>query len=291
MSYEQVDIVITDSTAQASPIEGVLVRVYSEDGKTFFTQSTTDEEGAVGFLLETQNYTLRFNKFQVSFLQPQLMTVIAGTNTFDVTGDVCDPPEATDSRLCRASGYFRDITGAAKPYLDMHFVSQFDPILLEDAAILTDKVKLRTDKNGYAQLDLIRNAKYLVVVEAMEDEPLQVTVPDLPSANLPDLLLPRVGSVVFDPVGDISVAVDEEVEITPSVYTSSGVLLEGPSTSDVRWYIADEAVASVSFTSTSLIIRGVSAGTTTLEASRQDSSIIRIPDSPISGVPLNITVT
>lgn len=290
MAYESVDIYVQE--ADSTPIESVLVRVFSEDGSTFFTEATTDATGLAGFTLYTQKYSLRFYKNRVSFSQPQVIEVIeSATNSFDVTGTVLTLPQATNPRLCRCSGYFKDLSGAPRRFLDIQFRTEFSPLLLEGDAVVTEVVRAKTDEDGWASIDLIRNGIYRVTIEAMEDCLRRITVPDLSSCNLPDLLFQVVESVTLTPEGPYALAVDETLEITPVVLTSAGVELEGAASTDVRWSTGDASVASVEASGDILTLRGVATGSTTLEAVRQDESIIRIPSPDITGQPVDITVT
>lgn len=292
MSFEPVDFTVRDSTPGANPVEGVLVKVYNAAGSLFFTQGTTNSGGNVGFLLETQSYSARFYKYQVGFIQPQLFDVLPGSNEFDITADVFELPLATDPRFCKASGFFRSVTGAPHRGLDIHIESLFDPILLDDAGIVDCKDILRSDENGYVCVDLIRGAEYQVVMECMEDCPRTIRVPDQASVNFPDLVFPIVESASFSPDGPWTVAVGAELEVTPTVIASDGRPLE-PATAnlDVIWASSDPDVLSVAVSGDVLTLRGVSAGSAQLTAERRDQSIIRIPNTPILGQPVAVTVT
>lgn len=298
-SYQSVDVVVLDSSALHDPVAGVLVRVLSADGKTLYTQGATDADGRVGFTLYTQLYSLRFYKFQASFQQPQLIEVLEGAggaapdepNEFVVYGETLTLPIASDPRLCRASGYFRDITGAPQRYLDLLFIGQFAPVLLEGAAVVSERRAVRTDDGGFVSIDLIRCAIYTATVEGLEDSLREVRVPDSPSVNLPDLLFPIVQSVSFDPPGPYSLAVGETLELTPTVVGSNKVPLTGVAYGDVVWSTADPLVATVApLTETTLELRGTGAGTTTLLATRLDKSVIAIPEAPIVGSGVSIEV-
>lgn len=289
--YESVDIYVLDDTPLHSPVEGLLVRIFGEDNATFFTQDTTDADGHVGFTLWTQQYNLRFYKQGAQVQQPQLIDVIEGsTNSFNVYATVFVHPIANDPRLCRCSGFFRDITGAPHPWLDMHFLGQFSPILLEGAAVLSERRSIRTDEEGYACIDLIRGACYQVTVEGMEDTLRQISVPDAPSANLPDLLFTVVEEITFDPEGPYNVTVGSTLELTPTVVGSNGVPLEGTANADVHWYSSDDSVLSVDVGVDKITLLGVAAGSADLMAERRDQSIIRIPSIGIVGVPQVVTV-
>lgn len=294
---EQVDVFVRNSTPLQNPIEDVLVQVYSQDGSTFYTQSTTDVSGQVGFLLPANIYSLRFFKNHVGFSQPQLMVVLANPlppqdpNEFDVIGEVFVLPIAQNPRLCQASGFFKDVNGGPKQFLDLHFISRFSPLLLEGDAVVTERQRIKTDENGYASITLIRFGQYEVTMEAREDLPRLITVPDSPSANLPYLLFPVVDRVGFSPTGPYALEVGEDLVVTPTVLDTAGVELEGAATLDVQWASSDDSVAAVLISTDFITLRGVAAGTAELQATRRDDSIIRIPNTAIYGVPQTIVVT
>ncbi len=291
MSFEPVSFLVTDKTPAATPVPNVLVKIYNPAGSVFYTQAVSDENGLASFLLETQDYSARFYKAQVSFQQPQLFTVVeGGPNDFVTRGDVLIPPIATDPRLCRASGFFRNLTGAPKRFLDLHFIAQFDPILLESAAVFTERVAIRTDKDGYAEIDLIRGGNYSAYVEGNEDQARCISVPDTASVNLPDLLLPVVDSVTFAEPGPYSVGVDANLFLTPTVMTSDRRPLDGIAAADVIWRSDNVNVLAVSTTATQVVARGVSPGTANIIATRANQTIIRIPNTPIKGQPVQVTV-
>lgn len=293
MSFETVDVFALDSTPLHSPIQSVLVKVYNPAGSVFFTQGTTDALGHVGFLLETQLYSIRLFKFMVGFTQPVLAEILASpaVNKFNIFGEVFVPPTPTDLRLCRASGFFRDISGSPKRFLDIQVISKFSPILLDGSAVVTERQIIRTDEKGYAQMDLIRGGRYQVTIEAFEDCQREIAVPDTSSVNLPDLLFPVVDRVVFAPLPPYALLVGQTVVVTPTVLASDGRPLTGTDIEDVTWRTVNESIASVTVSSTTLSIRGNGAGITQLTAARNNSSIIRIPDTPIGGQPIDITVT
>lgn len=298
-SYQSVDVTILQKEAPFAPVEGMLVRVFSEDGKVFYTQATTDALGQVGFTLFTQKYTLRFNKFQVTVKQPQVIEVLEGPNgdppavpnAFDVVAESVVPPVATDPRLCRASGYFRDITGAPQRFLDIIFIGQFAPVLLEGAGVLSERRAIRTDDKGFTCVDLIRCAIYTATVEGFEDILREVKVPDSPSVNLPDLLFPVVQSVSFSPAGPFNLLVGDLLDVVPTVTSSSKVPLTGVAAADVTWSTEDPTIATVDPAGDKLVLRGVAAGTTKLLAERLNKSIITLPEAPIVGSGTSIVVT
>jgi len=292
VSFEPVNINV--STALGDPIEGVLIKVYDPTGTTLYSESTTDVNGDAGFLLETLSYTMRLYKFQVGFHQPQHFDVIdtPGSNNFDVLGEPFTLPMATDPRLCRCSGFFRDLDGSPKRFLDIHIIGNFNPILLDEAAIISEERHFRTDDNGYGQIDLIRGAEYTANVESINGRWQRcIRVPDLASCNLPDLLLPIVERVILDPPGPYSLSVGQTLIVTPQVFDSAGVQLTGTAIADVQWKSSDGAILLVAPASTTITLRGNAVGTAQLLATRKNVSIIKIPDLPIVGQPVDVTVS
>jgi len=293
MSFEPVNFVVVDQTA--TPIENVLVKVFDPTGATVFTEGQTNTSGTVSFLLQTQSYSARFFKQQMSFSQPQLFDVLAApaTNTFDVVGTVFVPPTPTDPRFCKASGYFRTISGAPHQGMDLHFRGLFEYLILENNGIGDNKVITRTDKDGFVCIDLIRCARYEVTLQDFEDTPRYIDVPDQATTNLPDLLFPTVGRITFSPAGPFTipgVGVANEITVTPSVFTRDGRQLEGTTTANVKWSTEDETIAVVIPGTETLTLRGTTPGNTKLVATRVDTSIVRIPDSGIIGVPVDLEV-
>lgn len=295
MAYEQVDVYVEREGSVGVPVSGVVVKVYNTEGSLFFTQAETDENGRASFLLAPQSYSLRFYKFQAGFSQPQLISVLSdpltpGTtpNAFTVYASVFDRPMSQDPRLCRASGWFRDVTGAPRAGLDIIFIAQFRPVLLDGALVMDERRSLKTDGQGYGCIDLIRCGQYLVTIENYEDKPRVIRVPSSPSVNLPDLLFPVVSEVVLETV---SVTVGSSLVVAPIVLDSAGVPLPGTARQDVNWSLADDSVASMVVTDTDITLTGLVAGSTELLAERRDTSIIRIPNTGITGVPVSVVVT
>lgn len=289
---ESVNVYVCDSTPSHLPIEGVTVRVFDVTGATFQSQDVTNYLGLAGFTLPEATYTLRFYKFGVQVTQPQVIDVVAGlANGFTAYGTIFVHPIASDARLCRCSGYFRDITGAPQAWVDIMFLAGFSPILLEDSAVLSERRCIRTERDGYACVDLIRGANYLATVQGAEDVQRQIAVPDMPCANLPDVLFPVVDTISFAPAGPYTLAVAATQDITPTVTTSAGVPLTGVAACDVRWSSSDESICTVLVTAPTLLtLRGISAGTVTIVAERMNQSIVRVPNTSITFLS-SVTVT
>lgn len=301
MSFESVDIFVLDDDSAGTPVEGATVRVFDSTGALLITSQTTDATGRAAFLLASGMYQLRVFKDRYTLRNPHALTVLdlslpanAGlTNRFDLVGHVFKPPEAVDPRLCRCSGFFIRPDGSPAPHHDVHIIAKFDPILVDGKLGLTERVHTRTDKQGYVEFDLIRLARYQVTLEDFSDCVVDIRVPDLPSANFPDLCFPVVERVEFDREGPFEVpgvGTLNELVVGVTVFATDGLDLPDSGIRDVIWATSDASVAVVLPTNNTLVLRGLAPGVTTLTAERRDKSIVRIPDTPIEGVPVTITV-
>lgn len=278
------------------PITGVVVRVFDNSGTSLVTSAVTDAAGIADVTLVTgTTYSTRFFKEKVSFVQPQHMPVLdaPAVNDFAVVGHVFVPPEAVHPRMCCCSGYFKGPDNAPMRHAAIHFIPKFDPLMFEGDAMLKERVVRYTDENGFARVDLVRFGQYEVTIEGLEDQQRVITIPDAPRVNLPDLLFAVVERIEFDPPGPWTVLVGAENEITliPTVYTSDGRTLPGSALDDVQWRMEDGAVACVLPTPTTVVLRGLEPGVTRLAPLRLDQSIVRIPNPPIQGTPIGVTVT
>ena len=299
-SFELVTFTITDDNPAKTPVAGVVVRLFDSTGTTFITQGVTDDDGEALFnLLAPVTYQARFSKTKFSLYPVQNVDVLEApvapqTNEFLITGHVFKPPEAVHPRLCRCSGFFLYPNGAPAPNHDVQFIAKFNPLLFEGDAMLKERVNQRTDERGYLEIDLVRCGMYDVTVEGFEDQLRCITIPDYPSSNLPDLLFPVIDRVELDPPGPYAIGVGaaNEIEITPTVWDSSGRKLPGTALVDVLWRVSDPNVGSVNVTSDKLFLRGLVPGAAQLLALRADNSIVRIPNTAVMGdVPADFSVS
>jgi len=290
MSFVPVDMFLKDTSPIKNPIPDVVVRVFSADGKMVFTQTLTNDDGKASFLLPDQaTYQVRFYKFGLSLPNPKYIDVLPspGVNSFDVAAEVLEPPIPLDVRLCTCFGFFRNPDGSPADAVDMAFIPKFRPLLLDGSAMLVERTIIRTDERGYAQVNLVRNGQYDVTVQGMEDMQRRINVPDAPNVNLPDLLFPVIDRITFDPPGPYTLNVGDEMQLTPTVHTTDGNTTD---TYDVIWGTSDANVLGVLLAGGIITIRGGSPGTGYVTGTRADQTIVRIPDSPIVGVPLPVVV-
>jgi hypothetical protein len=292
VTYSATDIFLREDNALGAPIVGAVVKVLSQDGKLVYGQAETNSDGVASFLLAVRNYQVRFFKFGVNFQNPMILELDdTPNNAFNVYGIPHVPPVSTDPRICLCSGFFRNASGIPQKGLDIHFIAKFDPLLLVGSGILSERVTVRTDDKGYATVPLIRFAEYDVTIEGLENIYRSIEVPDASAVNLPDLLFPVVKGVIFDGVaGSVSLAVGEEVELQGHVFTTDKRELEELG-SDVAWSLSNPSILNFELLPGSVLkLRALSPGLCELRGERLDKTIIRIPNTPIEGLPLLVSV-
>lgn len=293
MSYQPADIYLSDTTPQENPILGVVVRVYSQDGAIFFTQVTTDGEGHVGLMLPAPaTYQIRLYKFGVSLPNPTYLNVVdSPSNSFDISAEILTPPIPADARLCTAFGYFRRPDGSPADSVDIHFIPRFKPLLLDGAALLTERAVVRTNEKGYVEINLVRHGQYDVTVEGLEDYQRHISVPDLANINLPDLLFPVVTQVLFDPPLPATLGIGDDFQSTPKVIFSDGNEPKHGTTYAIRWSSSNDHILAVMTAGGVLTLRGIAAGGAQVQGIRSDRSIVRIPEPGILGLPFSVAVS
>ena len=296
----------------AHPISGVLVRVYTYPAGVFVTQAYSvlvGPDSYADFMVDGNDpaiqYEIRLSKTGVAYdgsagedsWSPQLIDVYSppssapsGTNWFRIPGQTFTMPTSPDTRLCRASGFFRD--GAGRPYanVEIFFIAQFRPAIVDGRAIIGERIFLRTDSAGYAQVDLFRNGQYRATLQSLEDFTKVVVVPDRASVSIVDLLFPVVTKIDWDPSA-VSVAVGEDQELYTTVTASDFRVLTGTALEDVAYEIEDPTIAGITKLTDKLVISGLQPGTTNLKATRMDQTVVVIPSSDIVNYLLPITVT
>jgi hypothetical protein len=306
MAYVPVDVFVLDTTPQQLPVAGAIVRVFSQDGTMIFSQVETDSNGHAGFLLpDSTTFQFRFYKFQVSFTNPQYVVVQPlpvppapanpTINSFNIAASLMPPPVSQDPRLCVAFGHFRNGDGSPQAAQVIHFIPKFKPLLVDGNAIMPEQIYEKTDCNGYLEVNLFKCGKYDVTVAGLEDYTVEISVPDLVNVNLPDLLFPVVQSIVFSPAPaappapPYTISVGQMLQLTPTVYLSDGNK-DWKGQYDVVWSSDNPAIMGLQVAGGVLTLTGNYAGTANIVARRAHHKIVRIPDSPIVGVPINVTV-
>lgn len=290
-------------------LEGAIVRVFSQDGETFVTQGQTDASGEVVFeLSDSTTYWVRFFKPEYAFPTRLLVEVDSSesSNTFDVEGTyLLEHPPSANPYLCRASGYVRGADWSPKAGVGMTFMLTGKPRIVAGQVMVASDVIARSDKEGWIEVELVRNGSYDVLVPDLGDEPpIRVQVPDRESVSITELLWPYVAELTYTP-SSVEVAVGESVDVRLTATLSSGVTTpftrddEGPvlagyylrfsnSNADVasaEWHLGDDDQDY-------LTVEGRLPGTTRISAEvRPDREADREPDPTRSLPDLLITVT
>ncbi len=297
MASVGVDIYVSDESLTPLPLEGVVVGVFDAAGANLLATGTTDVDGLAAFLLDDGTtgltYSVRTYRAGVSFSNPKAILVLPSpaTNRFDLYGAVKVIPSSLDPRVCVAYGWF--VTGSKQPdrSVEMQFITKRAPLLVDSLGVFRERVTVSSDKNGYIEIPLIRCAEYDVTVTGFEDLSRIVYVPDAPNILLPDLLLPVVKEISWDPSGPYSVVSGSSLSLTPTVQATDLQILEGTAIGEVRWSSSDETILVVEAGATTITLRGIAPGTAELRAERISTEIQRLPDTPIVGAPLTVTVT
>lgn len=303
MALETVLVTVQDDEVVPNLVDDVVVRVFDSDGTTLITEGTTGSvlDGAVEVSLDGDDppvqYQLRFYINGGAIPSPQYITVYSpassapnGTNEFLITASLFTLPTASNPRLCRASGYVWGPNGRARRGIDVAFIPAFSPVIVDGIGLLGERVNLKTDKEGYLEVDLVRTALYYATVESHENVTREVVVPDRSSVNIMHLLFPIVIDVELG-TSSISLSVDGELVLTPVVTASDYRILDGSGKDDVTYTIDHTDVASVTVGADTITIRGNSVGTTSLRIARTDTSIIYLPDPGIDGAVIPITIS
>jgi len=305
MAIELVTVSIEAAGVPADPVAGVVVRVYDVTGSTVVTEGTTDADGEVQFMLEGADasytrYQLRTYKVGVAIDQPQYIDVYSpasgsptGTNEFKIEDAVVfSRPAAIDPKLCRLSGYIRDPAGRYRAGRDIHFIYRYKPLIVGEELVLGERISVRTDRDGYVEVDLWRGGVYQAIVEGHENVGRTVYIPDLSSANINYVLFPRPHRVVFDPAPPWNVAVGEELEVEVTLELNSGYTVESTAPEDVEFTVPDgSGVVSLKVLDDRLVFTGIAAGAATLNIERLVTSISYDSDEDVIGDGSAITVT
>jgi len=306
MAVEVVDVLVRSALVPNPATAGVLVRVYDVTGTTLITSGTTDMTGHVSFMLDGGTsfirYQLRTFKVGMSLPQPVYIDVYSppassptGTNNFRLDAEVFTLPPAVDPALCRLSGYVRDPAGRARRGLDIHFIHRFKPLIVgsgpdDSVGVLGERAVIRTDKDGYLQIDLYRKGCYHAIVQSHENVARDVFIPDLGAANINLVLFPRVYGVVFTP-STLEVNVGTTLTVNVQVQLTSGYVINGTASDDIDYSQPDgNPSVDLQVLDDRLLLRGLTTGASTLFVKRKDSSLAYEPDSPIVGDATTINV-
>jgi hypothetical protein len=292
-------VLITCTDQLSDPVQSVLVRLF-DNATSLVTFNSTDAVGEVLFDgIDPGDYTIRVSMSGGGWGvdSPQALTVVEGgesENDFGVTLTLVAGDVPSDPLLCRCTGYFRNLTGAASPGMSISLISIASPTLLGSDLVVGERVQITASSVGFLTVDLIRGARYRVEIATYDDLSLVFEVPDLPTANLPDVLFPVVTGVIFTPAS-VSVQVDVSVEVAVTVKYRSGLLKALADIKEafpIEFTASDDSV-SAHISNGKLVIQGDDIGSFTVKATRavSDNAVIVAPSlaSLTSTLPVGVT--
>lgn len=299
MALESVDIHIQTDDLVPVGIQNVVIRVFDETGTTLITTALTDVSGDAALTLDGDDpaitYQLRFYKsggtFTVTMIDVYSPASAAPslTNAFEITGHLHTMPEATDPLFCRLSGYIVLPDGRPARGVRVHWIFRGRPQMADERGVLGERVTTITDATGFMQVDLIRGGCYLATVAFDSDTQRDITVPDVAGVNLMKVLYPLVALLEWTP--PTTMTVGDTAILYPVVKTSAGVTLEGAAPGDIEYAADDPDILGVCVTETSVTLTALAAGTTTLRATRKDTSIAYVPDTEITDGSIVINIS
>jgi hypothetical protein len=295
-------VVVDDSLPSAVELEGVLVRIYSEDGSTFVTEASTDVDGRLTLDLEDlTTYWVRFFKVGYAFNSKATIAVDGALlNSFDVVGrNLTTLVPSTDPNLCRASGYLVNGTGVPTQHVTMYFMLTGKPRVVGGRAMLPSKVYATTDASGFFEVELVRNGVYDTWAAGSDDTIYRVVVPDYPNIDITDLIFPEMAVLELNQ-SSLTVSAGSSTEVPLTAQLSSRVFvpytLENGDIVSLASLLLVKPVsgsgASAGFTRSGLKITGLTSGSSiTFEVSvKPDVFVARQPTSTAITASIVVTV-
>jgi len=304
-----VDIYVKDDTAGTLPIAGVFVSVLDPVTFVVAASATTDGTGRAAFVLPGTVtpgtlYEARFFKLGVRFANPMQIRVeepAVTTNKFDMSGTLLVLPAATDPRVCRCTGRFvsfsnTPIAGATVRFMALASSGYQVPKVVDGNLVSAEAYAMRTDADGFVELDLIRGAQYYITFSGEDDTVWNICVPDRASVNLIELIHPAPVQLNWDaleaPLNAVSVQVGQtKVVHFTLVYSDYEETGEG-SAKWIKFINSDDALMSVGYGSGTVSIEGVAAGIANVTVEMlPDLKPVRVPPYNVTAPTLVVTVT
>ena len=197
-------------------------------------------------------------------------------NSTTVSGSEITTSAASDTSYCRVSGYLKSIIGNALRGINF-IVRHIDiPVATgTDTLFLGDRIPIISDSTGKVSFDVIQESTIKIELIGRVIDLIRICkIPAATSANLVDIVFPRVSSVAFA-AEDASIAL--EIGATHS-YVITGTLSNGEELgiTSVTLESSNTDRATVSGTT----VTGVAAGTVTITISSVDTSGLSITQEP-----------
>ena len=292
------------------PVAGINIALYSVSAPyTKLTSAFTDVNGEAALgdrPIGSYHIYVTTNAGQVSESgnRVTVSVVDANTHVFDLLINTTALPTATDAQFCRCSGYILDMFGRALANAAIVFSEESLPNLLyasNRSKLVAPKVlSINADKNGWASVDLIKNATYRVTMTGYENASWDVVVPNLSSSSLPDVLFPVPagvyyydGAVLLTPTNapTISIASGTTKELSITTQYLSGLLKNFAG--DVVFTSSDKNKLDLVLTDTGITLQAIAPGVVTVGVARSEEETTQtaIYGAPSIWAPLSVTIT
>jgi hypothetical protein len=298
----RIGIAVTDSATQL-PISGVAVAIYDATS-VFVASGATDTLGYTYFDVAGSDvglmYQVRLYKADVMFGGPYPIRVIEpdGISTFSFSG-ITEPLFGVprDLLLCRCVGRFMNYMNAPVANALIRISAEVDlskkmPKLVGRDFVASSAMTFHTDNEGYVVMDLVRGGEFFLMLAGEDDQLWSFKVPDLPNANLIDLLQVRPASVTYaSPT--ITVVSGSAESIATTVTWSDLVSRNGDVNSYVEFVSSNSSVAMAVFDVVgNLNVFGYAPGTCTITARSLPNSFPRsVPTTQLVTTDLSVTVS
>jgi hypothetical protein len=292
------------------PVENVTVKLYDSVGN-FIVTAVTAADG-VAYLGDRAGatYEIRLSppapaKIQGGNTRQNIIVSNDATLVFDVIVDNSTLPDADDTQFCRCSGTFLDGAGQPERGMVLLFgrVCGAPNVAVNGASVrgITDAtVRVETDSNGYASIDLLRGQRYQLRLGYFGDAVWDILVPDASSADLVDVCYPSPSIVEYrdagtlqEPVAAPTASVAQGAALTldlttmhRSGYRVTGLSGVGLQADTGHWRV------SASVVDHQLVVNGLSPGDVvfTPVARDVDNDVVVMPTTSLVGA-ITITVT
>ena len=198
------------------------------------------------------------------------------SNTSTATGTIVSvTEEAASSGYCLITGYLKDIMGnALKGY---GFVVRYIhyPIAVSATTLhLKERMFVRAGSDGKVSFQLLQGAQVKIEIPGrVLDLVRSCTIPTASTADLIDILFPRVASAAFS-TSTLTMSVGEEKSLTITGTFSDGTTDNISSSSTLSSSTANVSVVS------GTTIKAISAGQAVITISSVDSSTLNVNKEP-----------
>jgi len=197
------------------------------------------------------------------------------SNSITLSGSSVSQTDAETPDYCVVSGYLQDIQGSMMKgrYLIVRYFS--NPAAISTGnLILGEKVIVRADTNGRVSVKLLQGSKVKIEIPNRRLDMIRMcNIPEETTADLIDIIFPRVVSAAFD-VASKNISIGAEYNPVVNATMSDGETL------DVTTYatIASSNTGIASLTGKT--VKGVSTGTSTLSITALDTDKLNSRQEP-----------